>query len=97
MSLRKNSIDAICNFISLYFFPLMNTESSSAQASTKKNLDLFFRYASYLQPKYTLVLVVLNSTLSSILAPRLFIEFPNQVEDKLWALTIPYNLNCYEN
>jgi hypothetical protein len=34
-----------------------------------------------------LVLVVLNSTRHYTIASRLIIEFPNQVEDKLWALS----------
>ena len=63
---------------------------------TKKS-RLIFRYASYLQPKYILVLLVLNITLSSTNAPRLIIEFPNQVEDKLWALAVSDNLYSYEN
>ena len=52
--------------ISLFSFPLMKRN---------KNLDLLFRYASYLQPKHILVLVVLNSNFHSTIASRLFIEF----------------------
>ena len=39
--------------------------------------------------KSRLILVFLNSTFYCIIVSRLFIWFPNRVEDKLWTLAIP--------
>ena len=35
------------------------------------------------------ILCFTNSNFYSTIAPRLIIEFPNQVEGKLWTLTVP--------
>ena len=51
---------------------------------------LFFFPLMKKEPKKSrLILVFLNSTFYCIIVSRLFIWFPNRVEDKLWTLAIP--------
>jgi hypothetical protein len=111
-------LDSFCIIvikILFIFFSIAEKKSTLRDSRTpinryawaKQKSRLIFRYASYLQPKYILVLVVLNSTRHYTVASRHRAQTGPFAINVYWTfiersvlfgrLAVSYNLNCYEN
>ena len=91
------------SFFYLFFFSIDEKKSTLGDSRTpinryawaKQKSRLIFRYAIYLQPKYILVLVVLNSTRHCTVASRPF-SSPIKLRTCFGRLAVSYLLNLHE-
>ena len=101
---RKPSTVLISTDYSFFYFSsflfnwwILNQVQHRPQQNSRLILISLFSFPLMKRNKnLDLLLFFLNSNFHSTIASRLFIEFPNQVENKLWTLAVSWKLNFYE-